>query len=178
MNGCRCITGAFDNDPKASRVEILAELLEATRIVTQRSGSLLQTTVTALQQMTAHQVVNDKVVEGDASATAFDDGRGNAHAVSMADALRLAPSRVGGTVAAVLEKASIVLNPSLLRSKSESSGTNLIWARNLFIYLLARFVVAYKSKSSVTGSGSGGGSYSGSGNGSSSGDSGGGSKGR
>ena len=167
MNGCRCITGAFENDPKASRVEVLTELLEASRSVTQRSSSLLQTTVAALQHMAAHQAVKDKVGGGgDASANAHDDGRDNTHAVSMADALRLAPSRVDGTIAAVLEKASVVLNPAVLRSRNESNGSNLIWLRNLAIFVLARFIVAYKSKSSTgTGSGSGSGGNGGGGSG-------------
>jgi hypothetical protein len=147
MNGCRCIIGAFVVDHKSSRVEALFELNEATRLITQRASALVQSTISSVQHVIAYgQTIGTSSSGRDSNGA---DETFNSSTLSMADALRQVRNlltRSDTIIVAVKERAAIVHNQTLLRSKEESSATNFSWARNLVIYLLSRFVLAFRSK--------------------------------
>ena len=151
MNGCRCINGAFVVDHKASRVEALSELNEATRSVTQRASALIQSTISSVQHVIAYgQTLGTSSSGRDSNVT---EESLNGCTLSMADALRQVHNMVtrsDSIIVAVKERTGTIQNQNLMRSKEESSAANFSWARNLAIYLLSRFVFAFRSKLSST----------------------------
>lgn len=147
MNGCRCIIGAFVVDHKACRVEALIELNEATRLITQKASALVQSTVLTVQHIIVYgQTMGTSSSGRDSSGT---EDASNGATLSMADALRQLQNmltRSDSIVVAVKERTAMVQNQTLLRSKEESSASNFSWARDICIYLLLRFVLAFRSK--------------------------------
>jgi hypothetical protein len=131
MNGCRCIIGAFVVDRKARMIETLQELSEATRTVTQKAISVVQTASLAIRS-----------AEGFGAVGGADAAAEHTAASTMSDYLKIhRTAQTEATVKMVKEKAALISDARALRRKDKQSASDYTWIRNLAIYLAARFVV-------------------------------------
>jgi hypothetical protein len=119
MNGCRCITGAFQVDKKAHRLSILTRLNAALLRASLTAGSIVQD---ALGVGTMDPNTNEGVV---------------------AQALR-AKEKTGATTSlAILERASILTDPVKLKTQQQRGENFKILAalRNIVVYVMLRYVL-------------------------------------
>jgi len=146
MNGCRCILGAYYQDPIKLREAALRELTSASRAVSLKFHSLTQSALlTAMYREAKAQK------DGGREAPLGYVGRGEG---IVGIALNELSSRLDGSdesgVAIVHEKVKLCADAELLL-KQHRDGWGLTWLRNLAIYVVAIIIMSnYKSKQNTT----------------------------
>ena len=140
MNGCRCILGAYYQDPIKLRETALREVTSASRAVALKFHSLTQSALlTAMYQ-------EAKSLKDGAETTPGNSGRGDG---IIGRALNDLSSRLDGSdegVSFVKEKVQLCSDPDVLL-KHHKEGWGLVWLRNLAIYVIALVIMSnYKSK--------------------------------
>ena len=126
MNGCRCITGAFHIDHKKNREAALDALTTSTKALSMRLAVVVQS---------VQKLVNDST---DAEET---EGVMVSHLTEIKRKLK--HSKESSAVEqAIAKKIALIKDPVALKKSAMNEGkSSFALLRNLFLYLIARFVV-------------------------------------
>lgn len=127
MNGCRCITGAFYIDHKKNREAALEALTTATKALTMR----LSVAVQSVQNL----VSNSTDIEE-------SDGVVASHLTELKRRLKMSSSKeTESVITAISKKTALLKDPVALKKAAKNEDrTTFTIVRNLFLYLIARFV--------------------------------------
>lgn len=125
MNGCRCITGAFYIDHKKHREDALDALTNATKALSMRLAVVVQS-------------VQNLVDDGSAEES---EGVVTTHLMELRRKLKSSSKETELVSAAIAKKISLMSDPKALKKAAMNEvQTSFALIRNLFVYLLARFV--------------------------------------
>jgi hypothetical protein len=132
MNGCRCIIGAFVVDHKTRRLEAMQELSDATRAVTMKSVSVVQSAASAIRAAESQTI----------AANGTKAASSEVGSSSMVDYLRAHKSAsANSAIDMVKTKAALVADRHALQKKEKASSADYSWLRNLAIYIAARYLL-------------------------------------
>ena len=144
MNGCRCIIGAYTIDQKEKRVEALTALSEASKESTQK---LIHITSMSLLTLVGNE--NDDDDDDDDSNSNKDVQVSNKKSSILDKALNAIKRRGkeynASAVTTVKEKLDLIKDSKKLRN-NEKSNSNYVLLGELFIYIIARFVLISPKK--------------------------------
>jgi hypothetical protein len=137
MNGCRCIIGAYTVDHKEKRVEALTSLSEASKESTQK---LIHLTSMTLLTLAGNNDDND---------SNRDDEVSNKKVGILENALNAIKRRGkeynSSAVDIIKEKQDQIKDSKKLRN-TEKSNANWVLLGELFIYIIARFILIKPKK--------------------------------